>query len=124
MKIHKLSILIFFVCLGFFAFANSQLAITDPVESNYALTAMEMVQSGNWLSPQIYHQFWYDKPIMIYWLIAISYTIFGFGEFAARFPSAFFSALTVAFLYQFIRNTNEKDFIYTYVNHFNCFMQK
>lgn len=104
MKIHRLGILIFLISLGFFLFANHQMPITDPVESNYALTAKEMVQSGNWLSPQIYHQFWFDKPIMIYWLIAVSYKIFGIGEFAARFPSALFSALTVGMMYQVVRN--------------------
>ena len=33
---------------------NGSLLITDSVESNYALTAKEMVVSGDWLSPQIY----------------------------------------------------------------------
>ena len=33
---------------------NGSLLITDSVESNYALTAKEMVQSVDWLSPQIY----------------------------------------------------------------------
>ena len=34
--------------------ANGSLAITDPVESNYALTAKEMVASGDYLSPRIF----------------------------------------------------------------------
>ena len=33
---------------------NGSLLITDSVESNYALTAKEMVVSGDWLSPQLY----------------------------------------------------------------------
>ena len=66
-------------------FLNSSLLITDTVESNYALTAKEMVLSGNWISPQIYGHFWYDKPIMAYWLIASGFKLFGFTEFGARF---------------------------------------
>lgn len=42
---------------------NGQLAITDPVESNYALTAKEMLASGDFTSPRIYGNYWYDKPI-------------------------------------------------------------
>lgn len=42
---------------------NGSLLITDSVESNYALTAKEMVVSGDWLSPQIYGQYWFDKPV-------------------------------------------------------------
>ena len=42
-------------------FGNGQLWITDSVESNYALTAKEMVLSGDWISPQIYGNYWYDN---------------------------------------------------------------
>ena len=70
---------------------NAQLPISDPVESNYALTAKEMVESGNWLSPQIYGKYWFDKPIFFYWLTAISYTLFGFTDFASRLAPAVFS---------------------------------
>ena len=69
---------------------NGSLLITDSVESNYALTAKEMVVSGDWLSPQIYGQYWFDKPVFFYWLTALGFKIFGFTEFAARFfPSCF-----------------------------------
>ena len=66
-------------------FCNGQLWITDSVESNYALTAREMVLSGDWISPQIYGNYWYDKPVFFYWLTAAGFKIFGFNEFAARF---------------------------------------
>lgn len=103
MRLHRISILFFILALAIYAIGNGSLPVTDPVESNYALTAKEMVVSGNWLSPQIYHIFWYDKPIMIYWLIALSYKIFGITDFAARFPGALFGALSVAFFYQVVR---------------------
>ncbi len=66
-------------------FNNGSLPITDSVESNYSLTAKEMVLSGDWISPQIYGRYWFDKPIMSYWLIALGFKIFGFTEFGARF---------------------------------------
>lgn len=34
-------------------FGNGQLWITDSVESNYALTAKEMVLSGDWILRQL-----------------------------------------------------------------------
>lgn len=71
-------------------FGNGQLWITDSVESNYALTAKEMVLSGDWISPQIYGNYWYDKPAFFYWLTAAGFKIFGFNEFAARFFPALF----------------------------------
>ncbi len=71
-------------------FANGSLLITDTVESNYALTAKEMLLSGDWVSPQIYGSYWYDKPVMFYWLTAAAFKIFGITEFAARFFPAVF----------------------------------
>lgn len=87
--------------LVLFLAANSFLAITDSAESNYALTAKEMVLSGDWLSPQIYGHYWYDKPIFYYWELALSFSLFGFTEFAARLPSALMGTAGVLFTYWF-----------------------
>jgi 4-amino-4-deoxy-L-arabinose transferase-like glycosyltransferase len=54
-----------------------------------------MVLSGDWLSPQIYGIYWYDKPIAIYWLLSLSYSIFGFTDFASRLPGAVFGMASV-----------------------------
>lgn len=71
-------------------FLNGSLSLTDSVEGNYALTAKEMVLSGDYLSPQIYGRYWFDKPVFSYWMIALGFKIFGFSEFGARFfPSLF-----------------------------------
>lgn len=102
MKHYKLPLLLAVATLLFFLYSNASLPVTDPVESNYALTAKEMVLCGNWLSPQIYGNFWYDKPIMIYWLLSLAYSIFGFTDFASRLPSALFSAISVYMIAQFM----------------------
>ena len=59
---HPYLTLLFF-SLFLYLLGNHLLAITDTAESNYALTAKEMVLSGDWISPQIYGNYWYDKPI-------------------------------------------------------------
>lgn len=66
-------------------FMNDSLLITDSVESNYSETAKEMLLSGDWISPQIYGTYWFDKPIMSYWLITLGFKLFGITEFGARF---------------------------------------
>lgn len=101
-KKHPYITLILF-SLYLFLIGNQLLAVTDTAESNYALTAKEMVLSGDWLSPQIYGHYWYDKPIFYYWTLAASFAVFGFNEFAARFPSAVFGCLNVCFLFWFVR---------------------
>ena len=102
MKLSRLTPVVFIVWLVFICLAIICLPVTDPVESNYALTAKEMVLSGDWLSPQIYGTYWYDKPIMIYWLIALGFKIFGIAD-CGSFYRAIFGALSVATMYQSTR---------------------
>lgn len=87
---------------------NGQLAITDPVESNYALTAKEMLEAGDFTSPRIYGNYWYDKPIFFYWELLASFSLFGTGEFAARFFPAVFSVLNVLETYCFARKIYDR----------------
>ena len=88
-------IIIFGAAFFLFILLGNRLPITDPVESNYALTAKEMILSNDWLSPRIYGQVWFDKPIMIYWLIGAMFKILGLSEVAARCIPAFFGACGV-----------------------------
>ena len=49
--------------------------LLDPDEPVYAETAKEMLQTGDFLSPRIFGDYWYDKPPMYYWLVAIAQAI-------------------------------------------------
>lgn len=91
------------VLLGLLLFfsANGQLLITDPVESNYALTAGEMLASGDWLSPRIYGNYWYDKPWLFYGELLAAFRLFGETPFAARFFPAVFGTIGVLQTYWF-----------------------
>ena len=63
-------------------------ALYDPHESLYAEIAREMVVRGDWLTPHLNSTRYLDKPPLFYWLIAISYAVFGVSEFSARLPIA------------------------------------
>lgn len=105
---------LFVVALIFYTLFNNLIPITDPVESNYALTAKEMLLADDWLSPRIYGQAWFDKPVMSYWLVMICYKFFGITEFASRLPAAFFGSLSVVLCYQasLIMFNNKKTALY------------
>jgi len=62
--------------------------VMDTTESRYAEIARKMVETGNWLTPQIAYgvPFW-GKPPLSTWLSAASMTVFGVNEWAARLPS-------------------------------------
>ena len=80
---------------------NGQLPVTSPVEVNYALTAKEMLAAGDYLSPQIYGNYWYDKPIFFYWELIAAFSLFGGTDFAARFFPALFAAAGLFLTYVF-----------------------
>ena len=96
---------IFVTLLGaalFFLF-NGSLAVTDPVEANYTQTAKEMLISGDWVSPRIFGNFWYDKPAFFYWELIAAFKVFGFTDFAARFFPAVFGVIGLWLTYFFAR---------------------
>ena len=106
LRTHRFSVLLtlyFFGSLILFLWGVQQMPVTDPVESLYALTAKEMVLSGDWISPQVFGSFWYDKPPFMYWLLSASYSVFGFSNFASRLPAAFCGALSVSFMAWYVR---------------------
>ncbi len=104
----KMYWVIFLGSFCFYLLFNHAIPITDPVESNYALTAKEMVLSADWVSPRIYGNVWFDKPIFFYWLTALSFQLFGFSEWAARLAPALFAAVGVVLLYWFVSKTNTR----------------
>ena len=94
--------------LVLFLLGNWAIAITDPVESNYTLTALEMLRSGDYVSPRIYGNFWYDKPAFFYWELIAAYKLFGVNEFAARFFPGVFGTLGLVMTYLFARKLYDR----------------
>lgn len=95
--------LFLFAILVYFV-GSSGLAITDPVESNYTETAKEMLASGDWISPRIYGDYWYDKPVMFYWELIVAFQLFGVTDFAARFFPCLFMTASLFLTYAFGRH--------------------
>lgn len=75
------SALLFFFALGGIGFLG-------PDEPRYAGVAREMYRSGDFITPRLAGEAWFEKPVLMYWLAAVSYAVLGIGEAAARLPSA------------------------------------
>ncbi|HJY88553.1 MAG TPA: glycosyltransferase family 39 protein [Candidatus Acidoferrales bacterium] len=82
--------LVFYACL----FSHlGVLGLVGPDEPRYAAVAREMAERGDWVTPRLYSQPWFEKPILYYWAAATAFRAFGVSEFAARLPSAISAAL-------------------------------
>lgn len=83
----------------FFMMGNSILYLTNPDEVFYAQTAKEMAQRNTWMVPYLFGQPQFEKPILIYWLIRISYIFLGDSDFSVRFFSSLFGIIGVIAIY-------------------------
>ena len=63
-------------------------AVIDYDEGYYAQAARHMVERGDWVTPYANGVRFLEKPPLLYWLTAASFSIFGINEFALRLPTA------------------------------------
>lgn len=70
-------------------------ALFDWDEINFAESAREMLATGEFITVQIDYQPFREKPPLFFWLQALSMSLFGVGEFAARLPNAVFGIITL-----------------------------
>ncbi len=63
-------------------------------EAYYARVPVEMRERGDWIVPYFNGEPRYKKPPLMYWLVALSQSIFGENEFASRLPSFMAVVLT------------------------------
>lgn len=82
-----LAILVLLCLVLFFLFLGNR-PLWDVDEGMHAATSKDMILSGDWITPQLNGENFYDKPVLFNWLVAISFLVFGFTEFAARLPAA------------------------------------
>ena len=71
------------------------IGLVGPDEPRYAWIARAMESSGDWVTPRLYGQPWFEKPVLYYWAAALGFLIHLPAEWAARLPSAF-AALAAA----------------------------
>lgn len=73
--------------------------LTDNTEARYAEIARLMLSLGDWISPHIRPDevFW-AKPPLSTWSQALSMTVFGVSEWAARLPALLWSLLSLGAL--------------------------
>ncbi len=75
------------VIIGFYNNLGS-IPLFDVDEGAFSETTREMMVRHDYISPMLYGEPRYDKPILIYWLQAAGVSALGLNELALRLPSA------------------------------------
>lgn len=77
--------LVALICL----FGNlGAMGLVGPDEPRYAWIARAMAETSDWVTPRLYGQPWFEKPILYYWAAAAGFRLHLPAEWAARLPSA------------------------------------
>lgn len=67
---------------------SSPPSLLDDVDATYAQIARTMLESGDWVTAQLNGVPYFDKPPGQVWAMALSYSVFGTHDWAARVPMA------------------------------------
>ncbi len=72
----------FFLLFWLYALGMRSLVPTD--EGRYAEMAREMLASGDWITPRLNGIKYFEKPPLQTWMNALTFAVFGLGEWQAR----------------------------------------
>lgn len=61
--------------------------LSDPDEGRYAVAALQMLRSGDWVTPALNGLPFFHKPPLYYWLAATGLQVAGVHEWVVRLPS-------------------------------------
>jgi 4-amino-4-deoxy-L-arabinose transferase-like glycosyltransferase len=73
--------------------------LVNPDEGRYAEIPREMVASDDYVTPRLNNVLYFEKPPLVYWIVAGLLRVFGPSELAMRATPAFFGLLGVLVLY-------------------------
>jgi len=81
-----------FATIGFFP-------LSEPDEARYAEIPREMLLRGDWVTPHLNYVKYFEKPPLMYWLVAATFAAAGFSEFAARAWPVVFGLSSIAMVF-------------------------
>ncbi len=99
-----------FIGLAFlFIYGLSTLPLLGPDEPRYTQVARQMFESGDWITPRLGAHPWFEKPVLLYWLMSVSFAVFGVNEFAARLPSALSAFFCIYIVFRIVKIVIEEN---------------
>jgi len=75
------------------------LGLMDKTEGLFVEVPRQMLASGDWVTPRWNGEPFFDYPVWGYWMVGLSFRLFGLSEGAARLPAALAASATVLALF-------------------------
>jgi 4-amino-4-deoxy-L-arabinose transferase-like glycosyltransferase len=90
------------LCLVYF-YGLDAAGVLGPDEPRYASIGREMARSGDWITPRLWGQPWFEKPALLYWMTGAAFRL-GLGpDLAPRLPVALCSVAFLVFFWWLLR---------------------
>src|ERR1700722_13827581 len=84
-------------------FGLTAAGVVGPDEPRYASIGREMAHSGDWITPRLWGQPWFEKPALLYWMIGAAFRA-GLGQdIAPRLPVVLMSVAFLALYWWILR---------------------
>jgi 4-amino-4-deoxy-L-arabinose transferase-like glycosyltransferase len=84
-------------------FGLTSAGMVGPDEPRYASIGREMARSGDWVTPRLWGQPWFEKPALLYWMTGAAFRL-GLGpDLAPRLPVALMSMAFLVFYWWMLR---------------------
>ena len=92
----RVYVFLFLFIIAFYLYGVGHLPLLGPDEPRYAQIGREMFLTGDLITPTLGGFTWFEKPALLYWMIAAGFKIFGVSEWSARLGPAVCGLSTVA----------------------------
>ncbi|HMD50384.1 MAG TPA: glycosyltransferase family 39 protein, partial [Bryobacteraceae bacterium] len=84
-------------------FGLTRTGLIGPDEARYAAIGRAMAATGDWITPRLWGQPWFEKPALLYWMTAAGFKL-GLGpELAPRLPVALASVAFLTYFFVVLR---------------------
>jgi 4-amino-4-deoxy-L-arabinose transferase-like glycosyltransferase len=83
--------------------------LVDETEPLFAEASRLMTVTGDWVTPYFNGANRFDKPPLVYWMMAIAFKVTGINEWAVRFPSALAATGLTAFGFYLLQHYGTAD---------------
>ena len=105
----RVYLLLFAIIIAFYLYGLGKLPLVGPDEPRYVQVAREMLVTGDFITPTLGHHTWFEKPALLYWMIAGAFKVFGVNEWAARLGPAVCGLLTIAAMWYVGRELDREE---------------
>jgi len=86
-----------------YLFGLTRTGLLGPDEPRYAAIGRSMAETGDWITPRLWGETWFEKPALLYWMTAAGFKA-GLGlDLAPRLPVAIVSVVFLIFFWVALR---------------------